>query len=155
VTFEGESSPESPEVGRGSLCFHPLSKKESEFSEVREGLLRSDVVEKGSPLPAFAVRKRTVFKNRQNLVSCGQNFKISKKKIINQNTLELFAQPPSAQPRSHRSLSNKASSRSGIFEGEGKQSSLECWKRRFLQHKLQVEGSARRTNIFFKPLCLR
>lgn len=112
-------------------------------------------MEKGSPLPAFAVRKRTVFKNRQNLLSSGQNFKISKKKIINQNTLELFAQPAShPQPRSHRSLSNKASSRS-IFEGEGKQSSLECWRRRFLQHKLQVEGSGRRTNIFFKPLCLR
>lgn len=36
----------------------------------------------------FEVKKRTVFKKKENLMSNAQQFKITKKKIINQDTLE-------------------------------------------------------------------
>ena len=42
--------------------------------------------EKDSPIE-FEVKKRTVFKNKENIMSNAQQFKITKKKIINQNTL--------------------------------------------------------------------
>jgi len=42
--------------------------------------------ERGSPIPAFEVKKRTVFKSKQNITNNAQMFKITKKKLINENT---------------------------------------------------------------------
>jgi len=74
----------------------PLAKKNSNGSVFQEDLIHSDIVgmikeDKESPIPSFEIKKRTVFKNRENLISNANNFKITKKKLINQNTLELFA----------------------------------------------------------------
>jgi hypothetical protein len=43
--------------------------------------------EKGSPV-AFEVKKRTVFKAKENIISNAQNFKLTKKKIFNHNIFE-------------------------------------------------------------------
>lgn len=42
---------------------------------------------KQSPI-SFEVKKRTVFKAKQNIFNNAQNFKLTKKKIINQNLFE-------------------------------------------------------------------
>ena len=68
--------------------------------------------ERGSPV-AFEVKKRTVFKAKENIMSNGQAFKLTKKKIFNQHIFEEFSvktksKPvPSSTSRSQKSLSSK------------------------------------------------
>lgn len=43
--------------------------------------------ERGSPV-AFEVKKRTVFKAKENIMANGQAFKLTKKKIFNQHIFD-------------------------------------------------------------------
>ena len=54
--------------------------------------------EKSSPIPAFEVKKRTVFKSKKRIQETSQNFKITKKKMIcNKENIECFNQSKSCK----------------------------------------------------------
>jgi hypothetical protein len=62
---------------------------------------------------AFEVKKRTVFKAKENIMANGQAFKLTKKKIFNQHIFEEFSgrtkskAAPRSTTHSQKSLSSK------------------------------------------------
>jgi hypothetical protein len=131
--------------------------------------------ERGSPV-AFEVKKRTVFKAKENIIANnGQAFKLTKKKIFNQHIFEEFSgrTKSKAGPRftaySQKSLPSKAQLRQpqcpssrGALElrprthpsilerqsRDSRSSTLNNWRKRFSREKKLIEGGSKRDNIF-------